>query len=768
MGRIFFQNKKDDAFRAAPSYRQGRFKKYIACLLFLILAVLAAWFIRIMGSKQAITEFSSDYVALAELPSQLSFTYYGEKEWEGKLKEFLHKKSLDGKLTYGKLKLVLEQLSVLEYVTYEEKFFWKAIPRKCWNQIYEQILGLLDTSEKVSVVGLVFLDEEGEGHVPQECLTQKGYFQVADGINYFHHYDMYQVYVVDDRIIGVIDKSEEKLTLENAFVHHAQAGEAEILYENQKISLDIAGLDEKITDTICDIQWEDGKVTGIYKKEEKITGTVLSFDEQQIEISGYGILEYSGKLKVYKTYGTVEELDESKLVIGNLKADFVVAKKQVCGVILQEPATIENIRVLLLNAENGTHHDNPILTADTGGTVFVGDKEQAIEPGQPIKAADLLKDNVDYVKIELNGKAGRIYFADENGAQTSLGYRGAIEIRKYTEGYGVVNELPLEQYLYGVVPSEMPATYERDALCTQAICARSYACIHLMRGDYAALGAHVDDSTSYQVYNKQAEDEKTNLAVDDTVGEVIKYQGEIAEAYYFSTSCGFSGDMAAWNEEGKESQGYLRGISLLADGSEPDISDEDKFAEFIKDQDVAAYDSDSTYFRWTANLSFKEKADAVNNAISVRFEANAKNVQIKKADGTEGTAADLASFGAPEKVTVEERCTGGAVKQLNIAYEKGNVTLFSEYNVRTVLGAAATNVTGKDGEPVDMALLPSAYCSVTPTEEGFVVYGGGYGHGIGMSQNGANGMAKAGMNYVEILTTFYNDIDIENIYNEEK
>lgn len=167
-------------------------------------------------------------------------------------------------------------------------------------------------------------------------------------------------------------------------------------------------------------------------------------------------------------------------------------------------------------------------------------------------------------------------------------------------------------------------------------------------------------------------------------------------------------------------------------------------------------------------MSFKEKADAVNNAISVRFEANAKNVQINKADGTEGTAADLASFGAPEKVTVEERCTGGAVKQLNIAYEKGNVTLFSEYNVRTVLGAAATNVTGKDGEPVDMALLPSAYCSVTPTEEGFVVYGGGYGHGIGMSQNGANGMAKAGMNYVEILTTFYSDIDIENIYNEEK
>lgn len=62
-------------------------------------------FIRTVSKGQVITEYSSEYVALAELPSQLSFTYYGEKEWEEKLKEFLHKKNLDGKLTYGKLGL---------------------------------------------------------------------------------------------------------------------------------------------------------------------------------------------------------------------------------------------------------------------------------------------------------------------------------------------------------------------------------------------------------------------------------------------------------------------------------------------------------------------------------------------------------------------------------------------------------------------------------------------------------------------------------------
>ena len=103
-------------------------RNYFIGFLFLILLFLMILFIRTVSKGQVITEYSSEYVALAELPSQLSFTYYGEKEWEEKLKEFLHKKNLDGKLTYGKLKLVLEQLSVQEYITYEDRFFWKAVP----------------------------------------------------------------------------------------------------------------------------------------------------------------------------------------------------------------------------------------------------------------------------------------------------------------------------------------------------------------------------------------------------------------------------------------------------------------------------------------------------------------------------------------------------------------------------------------------------------------------------------------------------------------
>jgi len=742
-------------------------RNYFAGVLCMLLLLLIFWFIWITSAKQVITEYSNDYVALAELPSQLSFTYYEEDEWEEKLKTSLHVKDLNSKLTYGQLSEVLKQLSVQQYIDYQNKFSWKTVSRPLWDQIYKQVLDLLDTDHQVSDVGLVFLTDEGQEE-SLDRLTQKGYFQVAKGVDYFKYYDMYQVYVKGERIIGISVECEETLTLENVFIHNTDQEKAEVLYQKQKISLNIEGLKEQITDTICDMEWKDRKVTAIYKKEDKISGKVLSFDEKKIEISGYGSLEHAGKLKVYKTYGTVEELDESKLVIGNLEADFVVAKKQVCGIILKEPAAIENIRVLLLNPEGNICHGDPLLVADVDGTITIGKKEKKLKAGKVIKAAKYLGKKADYVKVSLNDENGRIYFSDERGNNTSLGYRGTMEIRKYPEGYGVVNELSLEKYLYGVVPSEMPASYERAALCTQAVCARSYACIHLMRGDYAAFGAHVDDSTNYQVYNKQSEDENTTLAVDDTIGEVVKYQGEVAETYFFSTSCGYTADMGVWDVEPTEANSYLQSISLVSDGSEPDISNEDKFTEFIKNQEIEAFDSESPLFRWHAELLLPEKAEVINAAIATRFQATSQNVQITKDDGTAGTEADLTAFGAPKNISVEERCTSGAVKRLRITYEKGNVVLVSEYNIRYVLGKAATRLVGKDGQPIEMELLPSAYCALIPVEKGYALYGGGYGHGIGMCQNGANGMAKDGMNYMDILTKFYHDITIENIYNEEK
>ena len=443
-----------------------------------------AFFVIRLTKGVEVLEYSDAYVAMAELPSQLSFTYFGEDAWKDRVKVINGGKDLGGKLTYGKLELLLEQLSVQDYVEYETQGSRKVVSRAQWDAIYGQVLDLLDMEGRVSTENVVFLEKDGEGTKKEEegegtkkeeegegiemekegegteegdvkegtggtgdekradggegsgdgksaegtegsedgksaegmegsgdgksaegtegsgdgkstegmegekdqesmeqasrKLTQKGYFEVAGGVDYFHYYDMYQVYVMDGRIIGIKGECQEPVTMENVFIHRAGEGQAVILYQHQEMALDIEGLQEEIQDTVCDITWEGSKVAAIYKKQDVITGKVLSFDSEKIEISGYGALRHDGNLKIYKTYGTVEELDESKLVVGNLQADFVVAGKDVCGIILKEPASIENIRVLLLNGEGGIYHADPMFVADAGSTVEAGDQKKNI------------------------------------------------------------------------------------------------------------------------------------------------------------------------------------------------------------------------------------------------------------------------------------------------------------------------------------------------------------------------------------------------------
>lgn len=111
-------------------------------------------------------------------------------------------------------------------------------------------------------------------------------------------------------------------------------------------------------------------------------------------------------------------------------------------------------------------------------------------------------------------------------------YRGTIELGLNDGKIVVINELSLEQYLYAVVPSEMPSSYGIEALKVQAVCARSYAVSHMNNGALSAYGAQVNDSTDYQVYNVTPENENSISAVKATYGQVLMYNGEIANTYF--------------------------------------------------------------------------------------------------------------------------------------------------------------------------------------------------------------------------------------------
>ncbi|NMB95615.1 MAG: SpoIID/LytB domain-containing protein, partial [Clostridiaceae bacterium] len=132
------------------------------------------------------------------------------------------------------------------------------------------------------------------------------------------------------------------------------------------------------------------------------------------------------------------------------------------------------------------------------------------------------------------GSENNPYIYNINGKS----YRGSIEVRRYdTSDMTVINILPVEQYLYGVVPCEMQWTFHPEALKAQAVTARTY--IYKNLGKYSVFGFDVCATVYSQVYGGYSvERETTNKAVDETRGEKLYYNGELAQVFFFSTSGG--------------------------------------------------------------------------------------------------------------------------------------------------------------------------------------------------------------------------------------
>ena len=112
-----------------------------------------------------------------------------------------------------------------------------------------------------------------------------------------------------------------------------------------------------------------------------------------------------------------------------------------------------------------------------------------------------------------------------------------------------MNELGMEDYLCGVVPGEMPASFAPEALKAQAVCARTYAALQVLGTAYEMYHADVDDTTDCQVYLPENANAAATEAVYATSGQILTWQGMIASVYYFSTSCGYTTGLEVWQQE---------------------------------------------------------------------------------------------------------------------------------------------------------------------------------------------------------------------------
>ena len=380
--------------------------------------------------------------------------------------------------------------------------------------------------------------------------------------------------------------------------------------------------------------------------------------------------------------------------------------------------TQKNIRVLIMtDGYKQIVHREAELSAKSGLRIERKDGQEESAENEKVK---ITKEDAGFQngKIHIQAKdGGEITINSLRRGCGSPSYAGSLDLYATSEGIVIVNELPLESYLCKVVPSEMPASYQKEALKAQAVCARSYAYRQTTDYAYPEYQAHVNDSTDYQVYNNSASQKTSTEAVQETAGKVLKYKGNIITAYYYSTSCGKTTTMAAWGTKEKAENAYLQSVE-------------------VKDK-TGDYERNLPWYRWEADID--------QNTLSEMVAENARK-----------------NIGTVQSLEVTKNGPGGVVLQIKISGEQGSVTVDTENKIRRTLGGSGYEIKKQDGTVTKgSTLLPSAFFKVEKNGNSFKIKGGGYGHGIGMSQNGANEMAKRGKNYQQILQMFYPGTTIE-------
>jgi len=393
-------------------------------------------------------------------------------------------------------------------------------------------------------------------------------------------------------------------------------------------------------------------------------------------------------------------------------------------------------------------------------------------------------DGFKYTRDEFNITSAnrRIQMAQGNRTTFRDLFAGDMKVQPNSYGtYTLVNQVPVELYLRGVVPHEIGASAPRRAIEAQAILARTYALRNLRR--FAVDDYEICADTNCQVYFGLADtDAGSDAAIAATAGQVLTYNNELVDALYSSTTGGVTARFTdVWNGEDRP---YLRPVVDSLQGkwdlqARP-LSNEANFRAFIALKEGFNED-DWPLFRWNRTATLKEMDEVLK-----RYLRNRQH--------------PLANYNKLTGLTVLERAESGRVQKLRVETDMGAFELLKDESVKALVPPrsllfyvepvmtvpepkeaekAETKPEGADeAEGTEGTIVPQAdestaqttnettetdsvedeaeeEQSLEPVLTGFRFVGGGFGHGVGMSQTGAYNLGEKGYLPKQILEFYY-------------
>lgn len=354
----------------------------------------------------------------------------------------------------------------------------------------------------------------------------------------------------------------------------------------------------------------------------------------------------------------------------------------------------------------------------------------------------------------------------------SPAYNGILELYPTNDGIIVINDINIEDYLTKVVPSEMPVWGGIEALKCQAVAARTYAISDMLSNRYANLGFYVDDSTKSQVYNNLEAHPLSNQAIKETSGLIMTFNNNPIDAKYYSTSCGTGVNYEdIWfNSDGSSDyKPYLKTSNYLE--YEPPLpSSEEQWLNFYKDTTIKTFDNKSPYFRW--KISYSEDLLKENLSINLKkiYDSSPEYITLFNISNTKKKLKGFPkTLGNLKDIQVLQRSEGGNLLEISFIFDNAVVNIKKDSYIRRAFSNSSkiekTPLIRYNGTPLEnWTTLPSSFFSVEGKNNVFTIYGGGYGHGVGMSQYGAIYLGQNGIDFHYILKLYYNSINIKKIY----
>ncbi len=412
------------------------------------------------------------------------------------------------------------------------------------------------------------------------------------------------------------------------------------------------------------------------------------------------------------------------------------------------------IRVLLSN-KSSFEQKEVIISADD--ELFVTSENQLVlSSNYPIKVIiqgdyyvlqtqEIIKKVLISEKLIFSTEAKSISLDNFMKAGKKANYSGNIELTASSGKIKVINIVDIEDYLKGVVPNEMPVYFGLEALKAQAIAARGYA---YRDSVYKNADYDVCDTTGSQVYyGYNTNDPISNKAIDETFGQFALYDGKIILSLYSSTAGGHTENYEnAFSKNGIDTKfpadpiPYLKGVPDIE--TNLDLTRGRDAKEFYSTK-PDSFEQNSPKYRWEYFWTVEDFENIVAKNIIKFSSTKFVTPSIKKKE----------DFGNIQNIDIPKRGVSGKAMYVRITTDKGVFLIAKEIMIRKIF-------------EFENKWLPSANIVIEKVANanneiiGYKAIGGGFGHGVGMSQFGAMGMAKRGFSYDKILKHYYTGISI--------